>query len=307
MTTQHENIPRIEDALRHFYTEVSFDTTVADEILNFDRKDKVTDISLPQLATTEVLLGSSKKFPKTRPVPHWAFIKGIGDMLHKNNIAFEQEPITVAHSDSQLPSRSDGRLADWFFGRLVTRLKIMNYVTEQFSPAIAIGYNTKGITVALGSRVSVCKNQCIFGEKLCVSYGNGGMPFEKMVYIIQNWIRDMEPLIEADYQILEKMNDTYVDAQNAVSELLGHMLRSAIRMERRQGDDQAPLYLGQLNDFTEKIEKKVNSNGSTLSLYDIYNMGTEILTHSIHNIEYKWNAINNFSNYFTNKFDIKAN
>ena len=66
----------------------------------------------------------------------------------------------------------------------------------------------------------------------------------------------------------------------------------------------APLNQTQVNDFSKQIITMIDTgkidveSENVINIDDLYQIGTNILTHSQTNLEYKWDRVNDLGNFF---------
>ena len=284
--------------------------------LTFKKDERVKSLTLHELKATKSLLDCMAKLPKARPEPHHVFIEQIGNMLTTNNLPHTLSDITVAKSESNLfPTEKKewkNALRQWIFGQLIATFQL-DSPNQLYNPAIAIGYNSKGIDVAFGTNVAACKNMSIFGDNLCSTYGVNRMPYEKMIEVLTKWMGETEEKFIETNKILNKMLSVELPVDKAVPELIGNLHIQAIKHAYINQSLFTPLNVGQVSNFTTRIIKhfdekeekeEVLSLEKTISLYDLYNIGTNILTHSAENTRNKWECVQGFGNFMVEKFQL---
>lgn len=268
----------------------------------FEDKQNAALISLDDLRHTRTLRDAKKKLPASRPIEHTEFIDLINEVSDKKGIQVLTPEIYVSKSDSHYDTRTAAALGlpntleAWFFDRLICRIPLVAPDDSDFNPAIAIGYNAKGITLAFGTNVRICSNMSIFGGKLLKTYDEG-VPFNRMIELFVAWMGEMQRHYEYDLGILQRMKNTYLsDTRNEIERMSGKLHLAASR-KNRNIKLLAPLDQTQANAFDNNLialemEGKINLDTPDLiNIYDLYNIGTNILTHSQTNLEYKWSKI----------------
>ena len=290
--------------------------------LVFKKDEKVKSLTLSELGATKSLLDCTAKLPKSRPITHHAFIEQIGEMLTKNNLTHNLSDITVAKNESNLFPTEEKKwknaLRQWIFGQLIATFQI-DSPHQAYNPAIAISYNSKGIDVAFGSNVAACRNMAIFGSDLCSTYGVKKMPYEKMIEVLTKWMGETEEKFIETNKVLDKMIQIELPIDKAVPELIGNLHVEAVKQAYINTSTLAPLNIGQVSDFTTRIVKHFDKESTIskmeivqkgdellerISLYDLYNIGTNILTHSPDNTKNKWERIQGFGNFMVEKFQL---
>jgi hypothetical protein len=274
-----------------------------DKIFKFDEKENARIISLDDLRFTRTLKNYKVRLPATRPMEHTQFIDTINAMLDGESIVKGTPEIFVSRSDSNYDDRVAAAynipytLSAWFFNRLVCRIPLMPDGVGDYNPNIAIGYNDKGITLAYGVNVRICSNMSIFGGKLLKTYDKG-LPFSRMLELFGAWLKDAQELYHNDLAIMQRMKTTYLeDTRSELQKMIGRLHLAATARNMGNKEILAPLDQTQVNAFSNQILTAVGAgdinldNPDNLNVYDLYNIGTNILTHSQSNLEYKWERI----------------
>jgi len=276
--------------------------------LVFDEKTKTSEISLVDLEKTHSELDYAGQMPKSRPITHVQLINRISGMLDDNKQAFMVQPIIVSSSESSrlpiLDKSGQGDIESWILRRLITTISLRGGIMEdeESNAGIAISYHNKGITIAFGQQVKVCKNMSIFGEKICFSNGSDSMPFNKMMEVLEHWIQHREKLREADLLIFNTLKSKTI-MNNDASTIIGTMLRKAC-MQYSGEDIFIPITdVSQFTQDFQKDYKEISENG--ISGWDFYNIGTRIITHSHGNLAEKYKRISNFSNFIMDHLQIE--
>lgn len=281
------------------------------QTFSFDEKQNSKIITLEQLKQTrEVLKNHRGKLPPARPMEHTQFIELVQEMVDKvpgtNQLAPE---IYVSKSDSHYESKiaaayqTNNALPAWLFERLICRIPFSANSNSDYNPAIAIGYNARGIALAFGTNVRICQNMSIFGEKFLKTYDEG-LPFNRMMELFKNWIGAHVENYEHDLGVLRNMKSTFLgNTKEELQKMVGllHMNATARNMGRKII---APLNQTQVNDFSRKIIEMVESGNinidspEVININDLYQIGTNILTHSQTNLEYKWDRVSDMGTFF---------
>lgn len=276
----------------------------------FEEKQNSSIISLEDLRQTrEVLKNHKGKLPTTRPLEHIQFIEMVNEMLVSKNISVGEPEIYVAKSDSHYENKIAAAhgipqvLDAWLFERLICRIPFIGDDTSDYNPSVAIGYNLRGLALAFGVNVRVCQNMSIFGEKFLKTYDEG-LPFGRMMELFKSWIDSNQEHYEHDLGILQRMKNTYLgNTKEELQKMVGllHMNATARNMGQKI---LAPLNQTQVNDFSRQIiqmsdEGRIDMEApEVISINDLYQIGTNILTHSQTNLEYKWDRVSDIGNFF---------
>jgi hypothetical protein len=269
----------------------------------FEDKKPVKVISLEQLKETTVLSEFDGKLPKSRPIEHFEFIEKLTNMLETKKHPFTVSDIIVAKSESNkikaLDPKSVGNPKSWVFRRLIAKI-ILNGQTvsnKESNSAIAISYDTPGICVAFGQNVNICNNMSIFGNKYMTTIGKSSTVFDKMLEVLEKWISELEQIREHDLHIFNQLKNYKIDLRMGISLILGEMLKIAAKQ----------YYGGEpfvtINDVTgiaQEFVKTYNDEDKMITGWELYNIGTNILSNSETNISNKLERIYKFGDFFVN-------
>lgn len=273
------------------------------------------EIPFEHLMLTKGLLEGDKKMKASLKYHHFEIINMVMEMFDRINMPVVLDPILLAKSDSKyhdnMYTRRDieegrGNIYGWIFNRLVARFH-SQIGGELYNPSIGVGYNTDGLTFCYGTNVKVCGNMCILGGTRISTYGNDGVSVEKALNILQMYIKEQEERFEKDIILFNRMKDIQIDGRAGMAELIGEM---CLAMNFKNGIDikqMAPLNSGELNNFTTSYLRNYARDFDQrmdAPLFDVYQLGTQILTHSVQNIHNKFQDLEDFGTFFTNRFEL---
>ena len=280
------------------------------ETLNFEKDENVKIITLSQLKQTCSLTDSGAKLPASRPLEHFQLIETVCERLDKANIKYEMDPIWVAKGDSNrvpiLDPDKTGAIKSWIFSRLVTRLQMIFGDNEKYNPAIAIGYNVKGLTLGMGINTRICSNQSIFGNNLTQTWGKQSVDFQKVFNVLGDWLSKYDETFANNVKLLDAMEEIQLIPQQ-VNEVLGQLQMEAVKNAYITPGLDAPFNIGQMSTFSKNLYNKHISKQDIVSLSDIYNVGTDLLKPKTTDIVDIWANNNVFSNFIVNKFALNLN
>jgi hypothetical protein len=284
------------------------------ETIIFGKDEKTKEISLDVLKKTLNLADPyTGKLPESRPMEHYQFIETIAEMAYKNNLKFEMEPIYIGKGESDWIKELDrerlGLPESYIIRRVITKLNISSpgYLKEDFGTSIAVGYNEKGVQGAIGVNVRICSNMCIFGGRLMTTYGNNRMPFSKLMELISKQINELPTIAESDFRILETYKEFPINDRDII-ETIGEMHVNAVQGAYFGGN--SPLNIGQVSNFTQGVLKshpkllELGGEERLMSLYDFYNMGTEILHPKRAEVSGVWPGVAHWGDYINQRFNI---
>ena len=214
-------------------------------------------------------------------------------MLDKAKFTFDMEPIFATSGGAsafpgvtKLPvleqQYGEGSLQAHILRRMITAFNIRRGETEETTQSIAVAYHQQGIQVAFGPNIKICRNQCIYGAKnRFQTYGDGKLEVERLFQIISDWILNYDEIRTRDLAILEGMKKVVLNYGN-VCDIVGELnlimvakdslrLRPEYILQQNQIGDLSTSYLNFL-----KGENKVLDYNKGLTLYEFYNMCTEM-------------------------------
>lgn len=277
-------------------------------IFKFEEKQAAALIDISDLRHTRTLKDHRGKLPESRPLEHVQFIDMVNDILVNKGMEVTTPEIYVSKSDSHYDDKMAAALGlpntleAWFFDRLICRIN-MPYEGD-YNPSVAIGYNARGLALAYGTNVRICQNMSIFGDKFLRTY-DSGLPFNRMMELFVGWINEFQKHFEYDMAILQRMKNTYLgNTLPELQKMIGtlHLLATEKNMGAKV---LAPLNQTQVNEFSRKVlemgaDGKINlsNDENVISMHDLYNIGTQILTHSQTNLEYKWDKVSEMGAFF---------
>jgi len=280
----------------------------------FEKDEKIKEIQLKDLQRTQSLAEFNGNLPSNKPVEHYNFISELQEQLDKNNVEHTLDPIMVSKSHMKtipfIQKQYDNEhcIESYLFQRLISRIQLKgNYNNDLSNTSIGIGYDIRGITLAIGTNVHLCRNMCIMGmSNLSTTFGNNKMPFDKLMKVFLQWISELSEQRTRDTEILQKMEDVDIVGKDAMAELIGNMELAAVNSAYINQKESSPLNITQVSDFAKRYITSERKDDIT-KLIDAYNIGTNILTHNKHNIENKWESIMNFSNFIINRYGLVKN
>ena len=272
----------------------------------FGKNERVKEIPFELLAQSTSLLEDCDKPPRSRPIDHHKLIQGVGDILSSNDLDFIQEPIWVSHSGSHYLTSKDIQLAEnhirrRIFERVVTTLKINTLADDTTSGAIAIGYNERGIQIAWGTNVNACSNMSIFGKWFMSTYGGEKMPsMDKMFEVLNNWAANFAAKREYDKYILNEMKNISV-CERDITDIIGELHLNAVNFAYLDKRNKAALNIAQVSSFTRKY---LEMEDKPETLYDVYNLGTNILKPKTSDLSVVWESNALFGAFIVSMFNI---
>lgn len=261
---------------------------------------KVSSMSLEDfLQSGRIVDASSADDSSTWDTPH-QFLTLIQTMLKEWNCPFHFDLVYVSSKGAEYLAdpldrdKPKDELRRWAFKTLVTRVLLYEksdvIPAPDYAPAIGIGFTEQGVAITIGTDVWVCRNMSIFGNKYIQSYGADALGFNDFRYELDSWIRDAEQIHRHNVKILNNLQGQMIDSVGGIQKLIGQLYlaregrNTGIRMP-------APLDKDELSEFAKRIFNDypdLITINRQISLYDLYNVCTNILTHSEKNLHNKW-------------------
>ena len=248
--------------------------------------------------------------PKNRPLEHHQLIDMLADKANSiKNSSVSIDPIYCTEKQALrvmwAGNKDECPVENHLIQRLTTRIQIKSKSDKEMNMAIGLSYNEKGITIAFGANIWICSNQNVFGENLMSTYTAGRkekMPFEKIMDVFNAWMTNFEAKKESDYKKIELMNNTIVERKE-LKLLYGELIESAV-LSNLEGSYNAPMNQTQVAEFirqahSEKYEVPV---GEEIKLWDLNQMGTEVLKPHYNDFTTSYQVLNNFNNFLLDKY-----
>ena len=161
--------------------------------------------------------------------------------------------------------------------------------------------------MAFGTNIKVCANMCIFANRILYTYGSEKMPFEKMMQLVDEYIDNLPTIAKDDFRILETFKEFPVNDWNVI-ETVGEMQLMAVQSAYLKGE--SPFNIGQVSSFSQGVLKNspklldLGGEDRIMSLYDFYNMGTEILHPKRAEMTTVWPSVAHWGDYLTKRFNV---
>lgn len=164
--------------------------------------------------------------------------------------------------------------------RVFCTLNLMKYDDGEKCTNLAITYHQDGMQVAIGQRVTICRNQTILGaERMAASRGNDRQSLDGLFETVERWLDEAETITANDRRRIEAMKATVLDRVAALAYLgLFNCMRVAADSKNKAMRDRikvAPLTQAQLSIMAENLTAYLMQNDN-LTLWDFVNMATEI-------------------------------
>jgi hypothetical protein len=280
---------------------------MSNSIITWEKDQRAQNITLAELEQSTAIQDFSGRFNKNAPLKHFDLIDNIVKHLGATyNV--EVGNIFVAKNKTRtipiLDPKKEGLLKATIFESLIAEIFLKDFTNNENTMKIALSYNNRGITLAQGVNIEICSNMTIMNSSNMLSTeGRNGLPYDKAMELFNSWIPRMGETYETYNKIIESMKTIQMSSNGQIQELIGKLHLKAVQQAYHLGGEQAPLTINELSKFTNEIIKsKVVENSEIMSLWDIYNVGTQILTHADNNIDTKLPLLNNVSDFIIKEY-----
>ena len=277
-------------------------------------ENPVQEITLDQLRVTADERTARQDY--MNGIAHYQLFDRISEIVEKGNLQFNVDKIYAADNKNKvlpgvtvLPFAQEkygmGSLESHILRRVTGKICISNFEDEESNGSLAVSFHQQGIQIAFGQNVKICSNMSIFGENLIYSYGQNGMPIDKMFNVISDWISNFEEMRKIDVDLMNKMKNILIDPEKALPELIGNLQIEAVNSAYRKSNVVPPLNISQISQFTKNALDKVDDlNGSMTSLWQLYNLATELHKPGATDFPNILPANKNFGNFILRNFKL---
>lgn len=164
--------------------------------------------------------------------------------------------------------------------RVFCTLNLMKFDDGEKCTNIAITFHQDGVQVAIGQRVTICRNQTILGaERMATSKGNDQESIKDLFATVDGWLDDAATITEADRSRIESLKAQRLDRPTALMYLgLLNCMRVAADSRNKVLRDRikvAPLNQAQLSIFAEHLTERLIQS-DTLTAWEFLNLATEV-------------------------------
>lgn len=164
--------------------------------------------------------------------------------------------------------------------RVFCTLNLMKYDDGEKCTNIALTFHQDGVQVAIGQRVTICRNQTILGaEHTAISKGNDQGSINELFATVEKWLDNAATITDSDRQRIEKLKAQTFDRPTALMYLgLLNCMRVAADSRTKAIRDRvkvAPLTQAQLSIFAEHLTERLMMADS-LTAWEFLNLATEV-------------------------------
>lgn len=164
--------------------------------------------------------------------------------------------------------------------RVFCTLNLMKYDDGEKCTNIALTFHQDGVQVAIGQRVTICRNQTILGaEHTAISKGNDQGSINELFGTVERWLDNAATITDNDRQRIERLKAQRLDRPTALMYLgLLNCMRVAADSRNKALRDRvrvAPLNQAQLSIFAEHLTERLMMADS-LTAWEFLNLATEV-------------------------------
>ncbi len=177
--------------------------------------------------------------------------------------------------------------------------------TNTSNLSIGISKSPRGLSMCMGTNIMVCSNMSIFGDHFMTSFGHDKLSVSEMFSRMGSFIENAEIISNENTKMLEEMTKVSIDPKG-VQNMIGDMLERAVAKNYHKSTKNTPFDIGSVSKFTSSVitaQNALEQDEVDISVYDLYNIGTEILTHQA-TIENSWKDLSSFGQYITERFSM---
>lgn len=164
--------------------------------------------------------------------------------------------------------------------RVFCTLNLMKFDDGEKCTNIALTFHQDGVQVAIGQRVTICRNQTILGaEHTAISKGNDQGSINDLFATVEKWLDNAATITDTDRQRIERLKAQTFDRPTALMYLgLLNCMRVAADSRTKAIRDRvkvAPLTQAQLSIFAEHLTERLMMADS-LTAWEFLNLATEV-------------------------------
>ena len=164
--------------------------------------------------------------------------------------------------------------------RVFCTLNLLKYDDGEKCTNIALTFHQDGVQVAIGQRVTICRNQTILGaEHTAISKGNDQGSINELFATVERWLDNAATITDTDRQRIERLKAQRFDRPTALMYLgLLNCMRVAADSRNKAIRDRvkvAPLNQAQLSIFAEHLTERLMMADS-LTAWEFLNLATEV-------------------------------
>ncbi len=262
-----------------------------------------TEIELNELKETRSILKFTGKYPKSKPLTHYDFIELIMNKLNNASIEYVCNPIYVSKKEAYFINSMD-----IIFSNVITSFTFPAFSNDEHQLTIAIAYTDKGITVACGTQIRICSNQTILGQgNFMTTFGSDSMPYNELITIFDLWLTKLEEKWTYYNKAIDLFK-RYLINTNDIKSIIGALHIRAVQKAYLLSDMPPVFNISEMTQFSKGIlsSNLLDLKENEKSLWEVYNIGTEIISHEESNLTERIKLTINFGTFIIDLFNINA-
>jgi len=290
------------------------------EVLNFKDK-RVETLTLEDLALT--IKETSVGREPINGISHTDLFTAIISVFDNSGLKYEMTPIYATDGGVKhfpgvtlFPDKEEehgeNSIKAHLLRRMITSFVIKDGENDIANHSLAISYHQQGIQAAFGPNIKVCSNQCILGRGMIAqTYGNGKLDSQKLLEVITGWLKDYNRHRERDMEVLNNMMNYNLHPRE-VLEVIGELTAMRVGKDSKKISEinEYALSQNQISNITEqyliKYDGKIGRDDiEPITLYDFYNMGTNMYKPEHTDLPNIIGRNNLFGKYLIKKFELE--
>lgn len=259
-------------------------------IFKFEGKDRVTTLTRDLIDQSLEVTDNRGNPLRNRPVQMAVLVMAIEEMIQRNGINYNVEPIFVQKNSSHrmltkeeklLYTPEDTPINKWLFDKAITKINLSHVGDKGENYAIAISYHDKGIQIAHGLNVQVCSNMSILGGESSFLQTFTRKDRERDSYDgilarLENMIHNFDRNRKYQMDIMNQMKEIPIQGNNIIDRIIGKLYQKAV--DQAYGSKEiAPFSINNMSNFVQEMMKKRMGEEKLGNVWDIYNWGTSVI------------------------------
>jgi len=224
-----------------------------------------------------------------REMYHYEIIDAIQEELAKQNLNMEiteifaaqnrsrQDPAVVINPEIE-NKYGKNAIEAHVLRRVFANIRVHDFDNDELTTNIGLAFHQNAIQIGYGPMVKVCHNQCIMSPERVLST-NRSMGVKDMLRKFGECMQQLQVHIEEDKEFINRMKE-YPMSPAQVLQLIGMFECNTISYYSKNTDihnrEFFPLNLNQIGRFTEDVMVEMHKNHNMLSLWDVYNVATNL-------------------------------
>lgn len=233
------------------------------------------------------------------------------ELMGKHNIGFEILPIiakggTHALYNEDLASYigTPNHIKAYTLLRTSGIITFPEFNNNETTMQLRIDVTERGITLSTGKLVLVCTNgMTAFKGDICATYGQGKIQYDHALQVVENWIMNMRTNSERYDKMIATMKAIPVQ-QNETQTMIGKLMYQAVK--GNMDNFVAPMNITQVSSFTNSYIEKLKNEERIATVWDLYNIGTDLFKHDTMDMTIIAERNFNFSQFILNDYCINA-